>query len=511
MRRITTAALAATLLSALTLLAGAAPAGAQMVPYIVGGQKTEASSYPWQVYVNLHVLSGSQDMEISCGGSILDSTHILTAAHCVDQEGTTVHYPASDIKVYAGLSSLKELEGSGAPKYQVKHVLSYRVHPDYSPLPNIRDDVAVLTLEAPLALEAAKNTAAIGLVAPGATPAAGTTLSVSGFGKENGLEGEGEAAQPDGNLYSTTLTAIGSDPCRTVVGANSAVLLCAASATSSACEGDSGGPLTQGSPAVEVGVVDFGGKSCPVGGVNVFTNLAAPEIRSFIEGSESPPLAARPTAVPPTLKTVGASPVDYSPITCEPGGWDSPAAFAYTFETEGTAPQVLQSGPSNVFVPASGAVGYSLVCVVQAANAGGVSTARSAGTAGVTLDTAAPSARIAGRPRCHLQACTLTISASDPNAVALTLKATASYPYRTTCKVTRHHHRTAVPCTRTRSLPMSLSSLAAGSYKASVSRLPYGQKVRFAVLAHNAAGLSQSSPSATSATLSAPRKKAKKH
>ena len=449
-------------------------------------------------------------MEISCGGSILDATHILTAAHCVDQEGTTVHYPASDITVYAGLSSLKELTEGGAIKYEKRHVLSDRVHPDYSPLPNIRDDVAVLTLEAPLVLEASRNTAAIPLVASGGTPAPGTTLSLSGFGKENGLEGEGEAAQPDGNLYATTLTAIGSDPCRAAVGANSAVLLCAASATSSACEGDSGGPLTQGSPAVEVGIVDFGGKSCPVGGVNVFTNVAAPEIRSFIEGNESPPLAARPTAAP-SLKTIGASPVDYSPITCEPGGWDSPAAFSYTFETEGTTPQVLQSGPSDVFIPASGAVGYSLVCVVQAANPGGVSTARSAGTAGVTLDTAAPSATIAGRPHCHLQACTLSISASDPNAVAVTVTATASYPYKTRCKVTRHHHRTTVPCTRTKSLSMSLAGLAAGSYRASVSRLPYGKKVRFAVLAHDAAGLSQSSPAATSATLSAPRKKAKKH
>ena len=77
--------------------------------------------------------------------------------------------------------------------------------------------------------------------------------------------------------------------------------------------------------------------------------------------------------------------------------------------------------------------------------------------------------------------------------------------------MTRHHHKTTVPCTRTKSLAMSLSGLSAGSFKASVSRLPYGKKVRFAVLAHNAAGLSQSSPAATSATLSAPRKKAKKH
>ena len=148
------------------------------------------SSFPWQVYVSLTVLSSGRDMEISCGGSILDATHILTAAHCVDEEGTTMHYPEKDITVLAGTSNDTEV----AYPAQRRHVLSLRVHPDYSPLPNIRDDVAVLTLEAPLILEPARNTAAIPLVAAGATPAPGTTLGLSGFGKENGLEGESAEA-----------------------------------------------------------------------------------------------------------------------------------------------------------------------------------------------------------------------------------------------------------------------------------------------------------------------------
>ena len=64
--------------------------------------------------------------------------------------------------------------------------------------------------------------------------------------------------------------------------------------------------------------MDFGAKECPVGVPDVFTNVAAPEIRAFIEGSESPPIAARPTS-PPVLKPAGVAPVDFSPLTCEPG------------------------------------------------------------------------------------------------------------------------------------------------------------------------------------------------
>ena len=64
---------------------------------------------------------------------------------------------------------------------------------------------------------------AIPLVATGATPAAGTALTVSGYGKQNGAE----SAQPNGKLYATTLIAISSDACRAWRGSNSAVLLCA--------------------------------------------------------------------------------------------------------------------------------------------------------------------------------------------------------------------------------------------------------------------------------------------
>ena len=106
----------------------------------------------------------------------------------------------------------------------------------------VKDDVAVLTLKTPLEISAEKNTATIGLVAPFATPAAGTSLTVSGYGLE-----QGNATEEDGKFFSTSLTAISSDACRAAVKLNSAVLLCANSATSSTCQGDSGGPLVEGS------------------------------------------------------------------------------------------------------------------------------------------------------------------------------------------------------------------------------------------------------------------------
>ena len=220
---------------------------------------------------------------------------------------------------------------------QTVNVASLRTHPYYSVSP-IRDDVAVLRLGEPLNL-AGPGVKAIPLVATGATPAAGTALSLSGFGKQNGAP----TAAPNWRLYSTALTAVGSDACRELVGTESAVTLCASGPASSACQGDSGGPLTEGSPAVEVATVDYGLAGCPAGASGAFANVAAPEVRAFIEGSEAPPVAPRQTA-PAVIKVAGPPAVTFSPQTCEPGGWTGSPSFSYTFENEAATPQVFQSG-----------------------------------------------------------------------------------------------------------------------------------------------------------------------
>ena len=165
-------------------------------------------------------------------------------------------------------------------------VASLRTHPYFSLAP-IHDDVALLTLAEPLNL-AGPTAKPISLVPTGQTPSPGTPLNISGYGKQNGAA----TVEPNWRLYSTQLTAVGSDACRELVGSESAVLLCASGSNSSTCQGDSGGPLTEGSPAVEVGTVDYGLEGCPTGASDVFANLAAPEVRAFIEGSETPPIAA---------------------------------------------------------------------------------------------------------------------------------------------------------------------------------------------------------------------------
>jgi trypsin len=487
-----------------------------LVPQIINGRQSSISEFPWQVWILLTSAEG----ESSCGGSILNATTILTAAHCTDHEGTTTAYNVpseAEIDVIAGASEGLRFR-SESPHVplgaQQDFVSSVRRDPYYAVKPEIKGDVAVLTLEKPLELSAAKSTAAIPLVPAGATPTPGTTLSISGYGKEEGAEGEGHNS--NGNLYSTTLTAISSDACRAGVGLNSAVLLCAVSPSSSTCQGDSGGPLTEG--GVQVGIVDFGAKECPVGVPDVFTNIAAPEVRDFIEGSEAPPVAARLTSAPVIKPAAGTTPLDYSPLTCEPGAWSGSPTFSYSFQVENASAQLLQSGPGNIFTAPSSLVGSPLVCIVQASNPGGVSTARSATTAAVAADTVPPTSSITSLA-CVKQACKLSIAASDPNAVALTLQSSAAYSVIAKCPKKKKPKKGKKPakqpiCHKTKTLPMSLINPSAGAYTASVSGLPYSEKITFSALVTNAAGL-KSAAAVKATTLhkpkpKKPKKKAKK-
>ncbi len=480
--------------------------GSPFVPYVIGGQEASISQFPWQVYVEGGPFTqGGETVTTSCGGSILNSTQILTAAHCTDAEGTENEEPAGKYSILAGDS----VDDAPSSTMQIREVASIRRDPLYKISPT-SDDVAILTLATPLELSVAKNAEAISLVTTGATPAPGATLSVSGYGKEQGAEGKEH--KPNGKLYSTTLTAISSDACREAVGINSAVLLCAQSASSSTCQGDSGGPLTEGSPAVEVGIVDFGLEECPVGEPDVFTNVAAPEIRAFIEGSNSPPIAARPTS-PPAIKSIGAAPVDYSPLTCEPGAWSESPSFTYTFQVESASAQVLQSGPSNVFVAPSALVGVPLVCIVQASNAGGVSTLRSGTTPPIAADSALPAATITAL-KCHLQACAMSFTASDPNGVALSLQASAAYSATTKCPVKKKQKKRGkklerAVCHRAQTVPLPVTTRSPGSFQTTVSRLPYGEPITFILDASNAAGL-QAPPAVAVTTLHKPKPKKSK-
>ena len=100
-----------------------------IVSKIVGGESVQKRSWSWLVSLHYH-------NEYSCGGSILSSFWILTAAHCV----ANLH-PANVI-IRAGSNKL----GRSTQKHRAARIFA---HPDFNSS-TLLNDIALIQLATPL-------------------------------------------------------------------------------------------------------------------------------------------------------------------------------------------------------------------------------------------------------------------------------------------------------------------------------------------------------------------------
>jgi len=223
-----------------------------------GGSAIPVTSAPWQVWVQMGNASG----DYYCGGAILDALHVVTAAHCL-RDNTGAAFSAAQVSVTAGISAFDPVRWLATPLAgdveQDGHVTAIRVHPGYvwSATPTTdsaqADDIAVLELSTALNLSG-PAASAVPLVATGQRPAAGMSVTATGFGAQNAAANVG-----DGHLHGVSQSvedsAIASD-------ASNAVWL-VASGPAGICQGDSGGPVVAGSPAQLVGVISHAASCDP--------------------------------------------------------------------------------------------------------------------------------------------------------------------------------------------------------------------------------------------------------
>jgi hypothetical protein len=336
---------------------------------IAGGGEIAIASAPWQVEIFAET---SNKGTLACGGSILDPTHILTAAHCAFDPETSTRLAAGAFVITAGIARVTAEEIKNNPALEARFAVAVRVHPSfqYSLGPGAADDVAVLTLSNPLTLDASVR--AISLAPPGEGLLEGASTTLTGFGAQVfGVES-------DHHLNSLSMTIAFAGDCGREA---DAVFVCADSQVGSGCSGDSGSALTSGSPAVLFGVLDtvalISNKACQAGAINGFTSVSAPEIRDFIEGSEAPPMAPRGGKGVAFRSKVeeGAPATVGAPLTCEPGSWSGSPTFTFAF-VESANGIVLQSGTSSTYTPTSEDVGDLIYCEVRASNPGGTAAAR---------------------------------------------------------------------------------------------------------------------------------------
>lgn len=220
--------------------------GTPAQPYIVGGERTSTSEYPWAV-----ALTTPASEAAYCGGALVAADKVLTAAHCVSG------YMLPSIRVAVGRTDLRTDEG------EERSVLRAWVHPDYR-APEQGHDVAVLTLDQPVRYDTIPVESDRDVYRPG------RLATVLGWG----YTAEGGPSSP--MLRQVEVPLVDDDQCAaTYREFDSAIMVCAGDPQGGmdACYGDSGGPLIVGNRLI--GITSWGSGCARESTPGVFVRITA--------------------------------------------------------------------------------------------------------------------------------------------------------------------------------------------------------------------------------------------
>lgn len=253
-----------TVLSASSTSAQMPATGNLAGPTIVGGQPAQSGAWPWQVRLAITTQEGT----FLCGGSLVSDQWVLTAAHCIDNAGSTVS-PAN-VTVRAG--SLQR--DSGGVVVGVSRIIK---HHAYEPA-TTDNDIALLRLSSPLPLSSTINVVApLSASQENQLAASNTLATVTGWGTTS------PGGDSSTTLLQTQVPLLSSSDCAATSAYGSSRLssnmICAGypSGGKDSCQGDSGGPLVvpngQGGHVL-AGIVSWGESCAAPNYPGVYTRVA---------------------------------------------------------------------------------------------------------------------------------------------------------------------------------------------------------------------------------------------
>ncbi|CAF1367725.1 unnamed protein product [Rotaria sp. Silwood1] len=226
---------------------------------IVGGMHAHPNSWPWQV--RIHADGGL------CGGTLIDTRHVLTAAHCLRTPIVPQKY-----MVYIGLHDINQ------PVYNEQQIVAEQIfmHEQYDTLTS-ENDIAIIRLSKPVTISDKINV--ICLPGPEAHNA-NETVWVAGWGTTS-FQGQTSPVLKQASLH------VMPDRCGMIFRTyDNRKQMCAGAygGGHDTCQGDSGGPLMYESNGQWFlnGVVSYGHECARDGYPGVYARVSyyLPWIRS---------------------------------------------------------------------------------------------------------------------------------------------------------------------------------------------------------------------------------------
>ncbi|XP_061723313.1 chymotrypsin-1-like [Cydia pomonella] len=207
----------------------------KMSPFIVGGNEVSIKNWPFVAFVQI---TGSY-VPAACGGSLLSSQTVLTAAHCLDDLSNKKKVKGVQFRIFMGHTLITRAK-------LTRSVLDYETHRNYSPVDRIPQfDIGIMFLSRPVQFGPEVKKA---ILQRKFNANIDKKLAVAGWGRTDTYK-FGDISK---RLKAVMVKLETNNICKRLTG-----VICTQHFKEFPYTGDSGGPMVNANNLLQLGIVSF--------------------------------------------------------------------------------------------------------------------------------------------------------------------------------------------------------------------------------------------------------------